>query len=361
MARTSKQRGLKDKSPVSQPARSASTSIPHPFKLVAASSSLHPFVSTLPTDHIYAVHLDRNSTKIKKQAFAVPLILNGLIIAGLCYRIYCAAPIYLSLAITVFNYDTAYHVDPWMASKGDIFTAIIRRFFLMMTDYALFWLLGSWPREFLFGSVANRFVGPLGWRMNIWFDEEEVIVRRGRGWDRALLQDVNESNRAWRMDEELLLKYKIEPAMRQATTSRTGLSLLDNNWDLDYHGMSDAHRLLNDGRAELDDLQDLVLVYYHNQWLVWHVHEPQELDISDPQQEAKLHRFRDLLKELGREDVFFRWIEIVQYETSQPGGFTEGKRGHAVRQLRDMLIDKGVDYPRFWQVIDGQRGLPGFD
>jgi len=361
MARSAGKRGFKsgarsNTTPASAPAPS---SIPEPFRLVP--SALVPFVSTLPTDHVYITHLDRSPVSVKKQAFLVPLILNIIIIGILCVRAYYAAPIYLSLIITVFHYETSYQVDPSVADKGDILSAIVSRTFLMMTDYAIFWLLGSWPREFILGSIPNRFVGPLGWKMNVGFEETEVIVRRGRKWDSGLLEGVDDRNRSWAVDEELLLKFKIEPAMRKSYTIKTGLSLLDKDWDLDYCAMSDAHRLAADGRAKLEDLLELALVYYHKQWLVWRVHEAIELPVTDIEGDTKVRKFRETLTGLGREDIFFRWIEMIQYETSQPGGFVEGKKAEALRELQRMLTNKGVDEERFWDGIGGQKGLPGFE
>lgn len=336
----------------------AASSIPTPWRPVPAT--LQPFVSTLPTDHIYITSLDQNPISVKKQAFLVPLLLNLTIIGILCGRVYYAAPIYLSLIITVFNYETSYHVDPSVASTGDIFSTIFSRTFLMMTDYVLFWLLGSWPREFILGSVPNRFVGPLGWKMSVGFQDDEVVVRRGRKWDISIVEDAEDSQRAWNLDQELTIKFKVEAAMLRSYGSKTALSLLDRDWDLDYHAMSDAHRLAADGRLKLEEVQELAFVYYHKQWLVWHIHEAHEVPLSDLEADVKVRNFREKLTGLGCEDVFFRFIEIIQYETNQPGGFLPGPRARALRELDQMLSSKGVDSGRFLHDIGGHIALPGF-
>lgn len=320
-----------------------------------------PFVSTLPPDHVYITNLDRNDLSIKKQAFLVPLLLNILIVGILCTRIYYAAPVYSSLIMTVFGYETPYNVDPSVASKKDVFSTIVSRTLLMITDYALFWMLGSWPRSFFIGSAQNRFLGPLGWKMNVGFQEQEVVVRRGRKWDDAIVEGVDEGARAWGVDEELTIKIKVEAAMLKSYSTKTALSLLDKDWDLDYHAMSDAHQMAEDGRMNVEDLQELALVYYHKQWVVWRINEAHEVPVSDLEADEKVRNFRDKLTSLGCEDVFFRWIEIIQYETNQPGGFLEGRQAEAMRELRRMVMDRGVDYELFWNDIGGQKGLPGFD
>jgi hypothetical protein len=360
MARSSGKRAFKAQGAGSR-ARTvaAATDIPSPFRPVP--SSLQPFVSTLPTDHFYITHLDQNAVSVKKQAFLVPSVLNILIVGVLCLRVYYVAPIYLGLILTLFNYETPYHVDPSGASAGDIMSTVASRTFLMMVDYAMFWVLGSWPRQFLLGGASNRFVGPLGWKMNVGFQETEAVVRRGRKWDIAVVEGVDESQRSWDVNDELTIKIKVEAAMRRNYTSKTALSLLDKDWDLDYHAMSDAHHLAEDGKVKLDDLQELGLIYYHKQWLVWHIHEAHEVPLSDLAADEKVRNFREKLKALGCESVFYRWIEIIQYETNQPGGFLEGRQGEAMRELQRMLESKGVDYGGFLGDIGGTKGLPGFD
>lgn len=356
MARPAGKRAFKQSTAKSATA-ATSTKIPTPFKPV--SIDLQPFASTLLKGHFYLVHIDRTSVKAKQQAFLVPVVVNVVIILGLCLRLYYAAPKYLGLVITVFNYDTSYTIDPAVAKSKDIMSMVMRRTALMLTDYSLFWLLGSWPREFILGNISNRFVGPLKWKMNIGFQDEEVIVRRSRDWDKAVLSD-NEQH-IWGPNEELTIKMKVDPAMRKSYTSKTGLSMLDRAWDLDYCAMSDAHRMAADGRAKLEDLEHVVLVYYLKQWLVWRVHEGHNIPTSGTEVDPKVSKFKEALSVVGCEDVFYRWIELIQYETSLPGGLSEGRKGDAMRELRQLITEKGVDYGQFWEDIGGQKNIPGLE
>lgn len=357
MARSSGKRAFKSQHSGTQSRTGGTPSdIPTPFKPLP--THLQPFASTLPTDHFYITHLDQNDVSVKKQAFLVPLVLNLLIICILCGRAYYAAPVYLSLILTVFGHETPHHVSPSQSSSGDILSMIFSRTLLMMTDYALFWVLGSWPREFLLGSVHSRYVGPVGWKLNVGFKEQEIVVRKGRRWDTGILED---DQRSWNLDNELTIKFKVEAAMRKSYSSKTALSLLDRDWELDYHAMSDAHQLVEEGTLKPNDLQELGLVYYHKQWLVWNIHEAHEVSLSDLEADEKVRDFREKLTSRGLEDVFFRWIEMVQYETNQPGGFSDRRKSEALRQMQRMVSDKNVDYQQFVMEVGGQDKFPGMD
>jgi hypothetical protein len=330
---------------------------PAPFILVPPA--LQPLTSTLPTNHVYLVHLDRTPVDLKWRVFKVPVLLNLFIVFGLCVRVYYAAPAYLEQIITIFGFDTSYSVRTSTESTGDLISMVSARFFLVFIDYALFALIGSWPREFIFGSKVSRFVGPWGWRRKVWFEETEIIVRRGRFWDTPLVETDDKSTKTWTTQEELTIKFKLEPAIQPSYVAKSGLLLLDKDWDLDFKAMLDAHRMVKDGRLKLEDLDGVALVYYQKQWLSWKVREEIVVPVTNPEAERVLQNFREKLTGLGQEDVFFRWIEIVQYETSLLGGFTEARQVSAVKELTELLTNRGVDCESFWTDIGGHKGLPG--
>ena len=362
MARPAGKRPTKASAPTAPTKTSPLTSAsgpPAPFKHLHAS--LQPLASTLPANHVYLVHLDRTPVDLKRRVFVVPVLLNLAITLGLCLRIYYAAPAYLQQLITIFGYDTAYSVDTKALSLNDAMSVVGTRFMLIFFDYALFVLLGSWPKEFVFGSKLSRFTGPWEWRRKVWFKETEVIVRRGRNWDIPLLEGNEEGSKTWSTQDELTIKFKVEPAMQPSYAGKSGLLLLNKDWDLDFRAMVDAHRMLNDERLKIEDLDGIALVFHQKQWLAWKVREETTMPVANPEQESVLQKFKEKLTSLGKEDVFFRWIEIVQYETSQPGGFTEGRQVASMQELRKLLTDRGVDYEAFWDAIGGQKGLPGFD
>lgn len=335
-----------------------STGPPSPFNY--APTSLRPFLSTLPTNHIYLVHIDKSAPNLKWRVFLVPLLMNLTIITVLCVRAYFAAPVYLDQIINIFGYNRAPSDGPPSSNLSDVFGVITERTFLLMADYALFGFVGSWPREFFFGGKNSRFVGSWEWRRKLGFKDAEIIVRRGRIWD-TLLMPEKDQERTWTVEEELTIKFKIEPAMRPGYISKTGYLLLDKDWDLEFKGMLDAHRLVGSGDIQIDDLRRIALVYYKKQWLVWKCEEAPDTEILDGKHDEVIRNFKDKLIGMGQEDVFYRWIEIVQYETNQPGGFSAARQEEAMRDLKRQLVARGVNYDKFWEEIGGKKGLPGLE
>lgn len=363
MARAGGKRGAKPaagSSTTSKPIMTTAPGPPKPFQY--APTSIRPFLSTLPTDHIYLVHLDHTPTSLKKRVFVVPVILNVLIVLGLCVRVYYATPVYIDQIITIFGYDTAHKVNTKTASVFELTNILTSRTLLLMVDYLIFGMLGSWPKEFVFGGKLSRFTGPLEWRRKVGFQDTEIIVRKGRKWDTPLLVgETTDQIKTWKVDEELTIKVKVDPAMRPAYLAKTGYLFLDKDWDLDFKAMLDAHRLAEKNAVQLSDLEGLVLAYYQKQWLVWRPNDTPDTAVQASPGDSVVENFRHKLSGLGAEDIFFRWIEIVQFETSQPGGFTEGRQAEAIRELRKRIEKKGIDFATFWEEIGGQTGLPGFD
>jgi len=63
---------------------------------------------------------------------------------------------------------------------------------------------------------------------------------------------------------------------------------------------------------------------------------------------------------MGKEHLFFRWIELLQYESSQPGGFTMERQTAIVAKARVMFDEQGIELNEFLG-SEGVRGLPGLD
>ncbi|RMZ82723.1 hypothetical protein DV738_g1639, partial [Chaetothyriales sp. CBS 135597] len=338
-----------------------------PESFTPAPSSLQPFLSTLPHDHVFLTHLDHTATELKRRVYLVPCLLNLVITLGLFVRIYYAVPTYIQQISAIFGYDSPYKVDVRHESTSSLIGTVFDRTFLLFFDYALFSLLGSWPREFYFGSAKSRFTGPVEWRQTLGFRDTEVIVRRGRKWDQSLF----------------VQPHKI---------SKTGYLLLDKYYDLDFRAMLDAHRLAGTSesspsekeeppRLAIDEIDGCVFVFYGGQWLVW---RPNERDggatekattHSQAQQEqeepgdAKVERFRRALVRRKCRDVFYRWIEIVQFETNQPTTeradrsgviVDEQQRRKALAELKKLLEAKGVALDSVLDDIGGVQELPGF-
>lgn len=64
---------------------------------------------------------------------------------------------------------------------------------------------------------------------------------------------------------------------------------------------------------------------------------------------------------MGKENLFFRWIEIVQFESSQPGGFTQERQTRAVGQAKQAFKEQGVDFEEFVKSVGGMDAMPGVE
>ena len=79
------------------------------------------------------------------------------------------------------------------------------------------------------------------------------------------------------------------------------------------------------------------------------------------EQDLKLEHFKKKLIEIGCEDVFYRWIEIVQYETNTSGSLPSKKKHEAEQELRRMLKDRKKDDAAFIDSIGGSKEVPGLE
>ena len=64
---------------------------------------------------------------------------------------------------------------------------------------------------------------------------------------------------------------------------------------------------------------------------------------------------------MGKENLFFRWVDLLQYETSRPGGFTEERQAETLGKAKQVFEEQGVDFDELWDEIGGPRGMPGME
>lgn len=369
-------RGAKKSSKTSRTATTTTTNLPatsnsplEPF--VAATTALLPLTDLLPRNHVYVVHLESTKPELRKYAFMVPVLLNLMIVGGLCWRLYYALPTYLEQIITIMGYDTKYAVEPKGLPWSSLLQIVLYRTFMLTIDYALFGLLGRWPWEFLFGSQQSRHVSACGWKWAVGFSrQKEPIVRRGRYWDDPLYRSESDRKmqgkpeQALTKEEELALYTKCSDGLRTFHTSKNALSMLDKNWDLDYHAMVDVAELLDAAKLALDDIDHVALLPWQDKWYVWYPNKASKLDEETQvteKQDKRLERFKAELVRIDCEDVFYRWIEIVQYETSLPSGFTAAKKEEAKAEFKRMLEARHKDVEQVLSDIGGVSAIPGLN
>ena len=248
-------------------------------------------------------------------------------------------------------------------STGAVLGLGARRAGMMMGDFVLVRFVGMWPFGFFLGGGIGGEEGPVRWRREIGWRDVEVVVRRGRRWERECFGEEGVKEEWLREGKEgRVFRERISPAVRKAfVKGKTSYLMLDRDWDLDFGGMIEAHGLVDQGDMKIEDFKTAVLVYSERWgWLVWEVWKEHD-EGSEDEGTRKLQLIKDRLTVMGKENLFFRWIEVVQSETSQPGAFTKERQGKAVRKIRAEFEDKGVEFDDFWADVGGVENMPGME
>jgi hypothetical protein len=89
---------------------------------------------------------------------------------------------------------------------------------------------------------------------------------------------------------------------------------------------------------------------------MWECDQP---EVSETDARNKVVEFRDRLAALGKENLFYKWVELIQYESNAPGGFTPERQVDAVEKVKRLFQDHGVDWDTFSSEIEGLNDLPG--
>ncbi len=215
---------------------------------------------------------------------------------------------------------------------------------MFVGDFLLFRFVGMWPWEFFLGKGEEA--SPVGWRRWCQFRDVEVVVRRSRRWDVALFAKEGSGEGDMRGEVEKrdgvkeewlqegrqgkLFKERVLPVVdRDWVKNKTSYQMLDQNWDLYFSGMIEAQALVDAGKNKADDFRTSVLVHTEKWgWLIWEVWREQEEGAGD-EGTKKLQLVKNKLTAMGKENLFFRWIEIVQSETSQTGPSTGERYVHS--------------------------------
>ena len=318
---------------------SSTSPIPSPFK--PAPAELSNFLETLTSkSHLYILHLDTQPRAFKRRIFAVPLLLNIFILVLLVFRLQYAIPTYFFLLLSALGYDSPANIDKKSTDQLTLLGICGERTLMFVGDFLLFRFVGMWPWDFFLGKGGEA--SPVGWRRWCTFRDVEIVVRRSRRWDVPLFTKEESGSEEMRGEVEKrdgvkeewlqegmegkLFKERVLPAVdKRWVKNKTSYQMLDQNWDLYFSGMIEAQAFVNEGKNKTDDFRTSVLVHTEKWgWLIWEVWREQEEGAED-EGTKKLQLIKNKLTAMGKENLFFRWIEIVQSETSQPGPFTVEK------------------------------------
>jgi hypothetical protein len=330
--------------------------IPAPFE--AAPAALAPFLDTLDPSTVYITHIDKHPAFFKRRIFMVPVVLNTVIAALLLWRAWVAYPMYCDIVLSFFgnpNETTIYYAT---STWGTLVKKVAWRAVVFGFDWSLFTIVGPWPWSFFCDSGGS----PIMWRVTCGFRDDEVYVRQSRGWGAEDLLGEAEGSSGKAGGDSPFFKTRILPAV-DATRLRekTGYLLMDGDFDLDFGAMSLVAQLVDKKTVPISELRTSVFVWVGNEdtgrWAVWNCGRLDE--DAETEGRKKIILFKDRLTAMGKESLFFKWVELVQFESSAPEGFTLEHQTAAAAKAKTLFENEGVDFDAFIRDIGGLGAMPG--
>lgn len=323
---------------------------PNPF--TAAPDAVQKFFTGhLDPSHIYIAHVDSKPRTFKRKIFLVPVAMNVAVALLFAWRARHILPYYLALLRSLLGARNETTFDTAAATWEEIAWEVGRRGFTFMLDLVLLVFVWPWPVEFCAGRAHGN---PVRWRWAVGFRDKEIYVRRSRrDWDREVPALLASPER-----RQTLLSI-----LRQATSAtliqqKTGYLTMDGYWDLDWAAMVAATALADSGDVPLKLFRCLVLLHDEERgWISLDMGASEDADGEE--RRRQVFAFRDGLVALDKEDLFFRWIEIVQFESTRPGGFGEDKQAEVAQKIREMFEKEGVNFDELWKESVGPTGPPG--
>jgi hypothetical protein len=339
-----------------------STKSPFPAPFEEAPPILVPWLNTLAKSPVYLTHIDPHPRALKQTIYIVPVILNLLFVALLAWRFSVTLPWYATLAQQLWTHRHAHAstLSSPLSSQHDWLALLrteLRHFVTVAIDYALLSIVAPWPWSFFLERGGN----PVAWRLRCGFRERELVVRRSRGW---AAEEVLAGQK--KGGESPFWRTRVLPYVQLDKMSKTGYLMMDGNWDLDFGAMTDGQLRLGKEFKE-DDLNGKIFCWFaegddSGKWIMWDFRKemymsktntagsmPSSSSAEGDVEEGRrmIMRFRDKLTEMGKEDLFFRWVELIQYESSQPGGFTRERQEQAGQKVKELFVEAGVDFEEF--------------
>lgn len=332
-----------------QPKHTASSPPPRPF--APAPATLAPFLAILDKSKVYITHIDTQPRGFKTQVFAVPVLLNLAITALLAWRAYYAIPTYYLYILTILGNQTTQTVDADALTSMQLLGVILRRTAMIAFDYVLATIILPWPFGFFLDFPGN----PVTWRWQVGFKDAEIVVRESRGWG---ADDLVTGNR--KGADSPFWANRIAPAVEmQYIRGKTGYVMMGKDWDLDFERMIWAEEFVKNDGLGLGVFRTKVLVYMDGPgWLSWTAdwEDDDSDDSNELEARTKIQQFHERLTRVGKESLFFRWIELIQYQTNSQGGIS---RESLLGQAREMFGEQGIDFDAFANSLGGVEALPG--
>ena len=311
---------------------------PSPFK--RPPEALEPFIQSLDEKHVYVTHIDNKPAAFKRKIFLVPVGMNVVVVLLFILRMWWIAPWYWQLIMTGLGHENETTWNTADSTWAEISLEIAKRAGTMFIDFILFIFVWPWPVEFVAGQARGN---PCQWRWQVGFREEEIYVRRSREWDEALTDILEDDD-----SKKILLSYIDNATSPILQEQKTGYLLMNAYWDLDWARMVLAHRLVDKKELALEAFKGLVLVHHAAYgWMSYDVRV--NGTSSEDERRRQVFAFRDALIKLGKENLFYRWVEIVQYEATQPGGFGPKEQEVAAKRIRELFENENINFDDLWK------------
>jgi hypothetical protein len=319
---------------------------PAPFK--HPPDVLKPFTETLDQRHIYITHIDNKPASFKRKIFIVPVLMNLTIVGLFLWRMYSVGPWYLKLMGSVLGYPNELTIEPAEMEWEELLPEAAIRGGTFMLDFLLFMFLWPWPVDF---AMATENGNPVQWRATVGFRDREIVVRRSRKWDQTIGDVVNDPN-----GKALFMSNVGMATAPMLINEKTGYLLMNAEWDLDWKGMIDATTMVDTHMAAIEAFKTVVLVHHAEYgWLC--VDHKLNSNAQEDERRRQVFAFRDALTAMGKDDLFYRWIEIVQFESSQPDGFTMERQVQVAEQIREMFDKQGINFDELWKETVGTDAM----
>lgn len=316
---------------------------PAPFKRVP--EVLEPFTKGMSKKHVYVSHIDGKPAEFKRNIFLVPVLMNIVVALAFVARMYYILPYYFDIFVRPMAQDPSTFLSATTSTWTEFSWEIAKRGLNLFIEFLLFVFVWPWPVEFVAGQTHGS---PVKWRWAIGFREKEIYVRRSRDWHKVLgdILDDKDSNK-------IFVAYTKQATSPMLQEQKTGYLLMNNHWDLDWKLMVRAHKMVDKKEAALDAFKNVIMVHHRDLgWLIY------DLKLGASTEEEKKRRqvfaFRDALTAMGKDDLFYRWVEIVQFEATQPGGFGPEKQELAAKKIRELFEGQGVDFDALWKETVGE-------
>lgn len=343
-------RGPKSKASATSTTKSktgAGDSPPPPFKL--PPEVLNSFVEELDPDHVYITHIDHKPAAFKRKMFMVPVAMNVGVVVLFVLRMRYILPWYFLIFLSSLGNrnETTFPVakSDWETIGWEVGGRAVT-FFI---DFLLVVFVWPWPVEFAAGIAHGN---PTRWRWNVGFRDKEIYVRRSRDWYSMVRGDLLKNPDS----NKIFTAYVNQATAPSLQEQKTGYLLMNAQWDLDWNAMVCAHALVDKKDVALDAFRSLVLL--HNEEYGWMSYDLKVGGTStENEKRRQMFAFRDALSSMGKEKLFFRWVEIVQFEASQPGGFGPERQEAAAKQIRELFQKDDIDFDQLWAETVGTSNL----